>query len=71
MRRVCVAAFAEAMLAGETEPGVWFPEERQAVKNRQALLQASADGCARYEINRPPWALESAPRRLGFGIYID
>lgn len=71
MCRVCVAAFAEAMLAGETQPGVWFPEERGALENRQALLKASADGCVRYEINRPPWALESNPQRLGFGIYID
>ncbi len=71
MCRVCVAAFAEAMLAGETQPGVWFPEEREALQNRMALLKASADGCVRFELNRPPWALESNPTRLGFGIYID
>ena len=69
--RICVAAFAQAMLAGETQPGVWFPEEREALQNRRALLQSSAEGCVRFELNRPPWALESAPRRLGFGIYID
>ncbi|CAK0739628.1 hypothetical protein CVIRNUC_001182 [Coccomyxa viridis] len=68
---VCTAAFAQAMLAGETQPGVWFPEEREALQNRRALLQSSAEGCVRFELNRPPWALESAPRRLGFGIYID
>ena len=71
MCRVCTAAFAQAMLAGETQPGVWFPEEREALQNRRALLQSSAEGCVRFELNRPPWALESAPRRLGFGIYID
>ena len=71
MCRVCTAAFAQAMLAGETQPGVWFPEEREALQNRKALLQSSAEGCVRFELNRPPWALESAPRRLGFGIYID
>lgn len=69
--RVCTAAFAMAMLAGETQPGVWFPEEREALQNRYKLLQESAEGCVRFELNRPPWALESAPRRLGFGIYID
>ena len=27
------------MLKGETQPGVWFPEQREAVPDRRALLQ--------------------------------
>lgn len=57
------------MLAGETQPGVWFPEERQAVSDRRKLLKKAAEGTRRFELNRPPWALESNPTRLGFGIY--
>ena len=30
------------MLKGETQPGVWFPEQREAVPDRRALLQARA-----------------------------
>ena len=29
-----------AMLKGDTQPGVWFPEQREAVPDRRALLQA-------------------------------
>jgi hypothetical protein len=29
-----VAGFAVAMLAGQTAPGVWYPEERQALAVR-------------------------------------
>ena len=57
------------MLKGETQPGVWFPEERGAIQDRRALLQAAAEGAVRFELNRPPWALESNPTRLGFGMY--
>jgi hypothetical protein len=27
-----VAAFATAILKGDTQPGVWFPEEKEALK---------------------------------------
>ena len=40
--RICTAAFVRAMLAGGTQPGVWFPEQREAVPDRRALLQARA-----------------------------
>ncbi|CAL8463528.1 g3062 [Coccomyxa elongata] len=66
---VSTAAFAKAMLAGETQPGVWFPEERGAVSDRRKLLQNAAEGTVRFELNRPPWALESNPTRLGMGMY--
>lgn len=67
--RIATAAFAKAMLAGETQPGVWFPEERGAVSDRRKVLQAAAEGTTRFELNRPPWALESNPIRVGMGMY--
>ena len=67
--RICVGAFVRAMLAGETQPGVWFPEERSAISDRRALLAHAAEGTIRFELNRPPWALETNPKRLGFGMY--
>jgi hypothetical protein len=67
--RLATAAFAQAMLAGETQPGVWFPEEREAIPDRRGLLQRAAEGTIRFELNRPPWALETTPKQLGFGMY--
>lgn len=67
--RISTAAFAKAILRGETQPGVWFPEERGAVSDRRKLLQDAAEGTVRFELNRPPWALESNPTRLGMGMY--
>lgn len=69
LRRISTAAFAKAILAGETQPGVWFPEERGAVSDRRKLLQDAAEGTVRFELNRPPWALESNPVRVGMGMY--
>ncbi|KAK9917892.1 hypothetical protein WJX75_009328 [Coccomyxa subellipsoidea] len=66
---ISTAAFAKAILRGETQPGVWFPEERGAVSDRRKLLQDAAEGTVRFELNRPPWALESNPTRLGMGMY--
>ncbi|KAK9827368.1 hypothetical protein WJX81_002139 [Elliptochloris bilobata] len=66
---VCTAAFVRAMLAGGTQPGVWFPEQREAVPDRRGLLQMATDGAQRFELNRPPWAIESQPTQLGFGMY--
>lgn len=57
------------MLEGESKPGVWFPEERGAVQQRVKLLERASKGCQRYVLNKPVWALESDPKRLGFGIY--
>merc|ERR1719199_473459 len=54
-----VAAFASAMLAGETRPGVWFPEEPGAIEDRAKLLEAASKGCDNYEINKASWMLES------------
>ena len=65
------AAFCAAMLRGETDPGVWYPEEAGAVKDRARLLEAVAVGCDNYEMNKAAWMLESKPINLGFGIYIE
>tara|TARA_B110000977_G_scaffold130957_1_gene166908 strand:- start:37638 stop:39086 length:1449 start_codon:yes stop_codon:yes gene_type:complete len=65
------AAFASAMLRGETEPGVWYPEEPEAIADREALLLAASKGCDNYVINQAAWMLESKPINLGFGMYLD
>ena len=65
------AAFATAMLRGETKPGVWYPEEPEAVRDRAALLAAASKGCDNYEINKAAWMLESKPINLGFGMYLE
>ncbi|KAK9815837.1 hypothetical protein WJX72_010551 [[Myrmecia] bisecta] len=66
---VCIAAFARSMLAGGTQPGVWFPEQPEAMADRRRLLELSAEGTMRFELNRPPWALEDDPTQLGMGFY--
>ncbi|KAK9860398.1 hypothetical protein WJX84_011416 [Apatococcus fuscideae] len=66
---ICIAAFAQAVLAGETQPGVWFPEEPEAVQDRPALLKLASRGCTQFQINRPPWAIDTEPTQLGMGFY--
>ena len=58
-----------AVLDGETEAGVWFPEERGTLRDRRTLLQRSAEGCSVFALNKPTWALESDASRLGMGMY--
>merc|ERR1712216_295692 len=65
------AAFASAMLRGETDPGVWYPEEPEAVADRAALLAAASRGCDNFVINQAAWMLESKPINFGFGLYLD
>eukprot|EP00850_Spirogloea_muscicola_P023939 SM000409S15240 [mRNA] locus=s409:30605:33042:- [translate_table: standard] len=67
----CVAAFAQVLLEGGTQPGVWFPEEEGAVaaEARGELLERSAEGAINFVMNRPPWMIETPPRHLGFGLY--
>jgi hypothetical protein len=64
-----VAAFAHAVLSGHTQPGVWYPEEKEALSDRRAFLQYAAKGCLRFDLNRPAWALESEVKQLGGLIY--
>jgi len=54
-----VAGFAQALLLGQTKPGVWFPEERQALSDRRSFLQIASTGCERFDLNKPAWGLES------------
>ena len=65
----CTAAFARCMLAGQTSPGVWYPEERGALSDRRALLAMAKEGTSRFLLNKPPWAIESEPVQLGLGFY--
>lgn len=58
-----------AMLEGETQPGVWFPEERGALQRRTRFFDRAKKGCQRFILNKPTWQLESDPKQLGFGIY--
>ncbi len=60
-----------AMLDGDTQPGVWFPEQKEAIRNRPLLLQRAAEGCFRFEMNKAPWEFSSAPKRVVMGIYLD
>ena len=53
------------------QPGVWFPVERGALRDRRALLAMASEGSARFELNRTPWQIASDPVQLGFGIYLD
>lgn len=57
------------MLEGETQPGVWFPEERGALQKRMRFFDRAKKGCQRFILNKPTWQLESDPKQLGFGIY--
>ncbi len=66
-----VAAFAQALLLGRTRPGVWYPEQKEALSDRREFLRLAATGCARFEVNRSRWALASEPTSLGGLIYLD
>ena len=64
------------MLSGETEPGVWYPEEKGALRSGTARLRVmhrSAQGyskpCFRFELNKASWQLESDAKYLSMGLY--
>lgn len=67
----CTAAVALEVARGQTEPGVWFPEEAGAVRpdRRRAVLREAAKGCKRVLLNKAPWMVEQDPQWLGMGIY--
>ena len=54
-----VAGFAQSLLLGQTAPGVWFPEERQALADRRGFLKFASYGCERFDLNKPSWSIES------------
>lgn len=60
-----------AVLDGETQPGVWFPEEKEAIRNRPLLLERASEGCFQFLMNKAPWEFYSAPKRVVMGIYLD
>mmetsp|Transcript_29014 Transcript_29014/g.55656 ORF Transcript_29014/g.55656 Transcript_29014/m.55656 type:complete len:443 (-) Transcript_29014:230-1558(-) len=70
---VCVgqatAAFAQNVLEGGTKPGVWYPEEEEAVADKKLLLERASKGAKKFEINKPGWMMESTPMNIGFGFY--
>lgn len=65
----CIAAFVDTVLTGGTQPGVWFPEEPEAIADRMRLLQQASQGCIRFELNQPPWKIESDAKQMGMGFY--
>lgn len=66
----CNAAFARCILAGQTSPGVHFPEEREALKDRIAFLKMASEGTSKFLINKPLWAIETDAKQLGMGMYL-
>ncbi|GLI71627.1 hypothetical protein VaNZ11_016899 [Volvox africanus] len=63
------AAFAQSVLQGKTKPGVWYPEEPEALQDRRQFLKLAATGCSRFDLNRSAWALESEITQIGGLIY--
>ena len=66
----CINAFAQCLLSGETQPGVWLPEEKESMQNRRMFLNRASEGCQRLVLNRPAWQIESEPTRIGLGMYV-
>ncbi|KAJ0714388.1 putative carboxynorspermidine synthase [Helianthus annuus] len=66
------AAFALAVLEGNTQPGVWFPEEPEgiAVEARELLLERAAQGTINFVMHKAPWMVETNPKEVGLGIYV-
>ncbi|XP_077252955.1 saccharopine dehydrogenase isoform X2 [Tasmannia lanceolata] len=69
---VATAAFAQAILEGSTQPGVWFPEEPEgiAIEAREVLLERAAQGTINFVMNKAPWMVETGPKEVGLGIYV-
>ncbi|CAN6339559.1 unnamed protein product [Urochloa humidicola] len=66
------AAFALAVLEGNTQPGVWFPEEPEgiAIEARKLLLERASQGTSNFVMNKPSWMVETDPKEVGLGIYV-
>ncbi|MFS7914854.1 hypothetical protein Hanom_Chr02g00158441 [Helianthus anomalus] len=49
-----VAAFALAVLEGNTQPGVWFPEQPEgiAVEARELLLERASQGTINFVMHK-------------------
>ncbi|TVU50799.1 hypothetical protein EJB05_02189, partial [Eragrostis curvula] len=66
------AAFVLAVLEGNTQPGVWFPEEPEglSIEARKLLLQRASQGTINFVMNKPSWMVETDPKEVGLGIYV-
>ncbi|WVZ54574.1 hypothetical protein U9M48_005351 [Paspalum notatum var. saurae] len=66
------AAFALAVLEGNTQPGVWFPEEPEGIpmEARELLLERASEGTSNFVMNKPSWMVETDPKEVGLGIYV-
>ena len=66
-----VAAFALAMLEGESSCGVWYPEETANFLDQDLLLERASEGASQFHLSQAPWKLETQPINLGFGISFE
>ncbi|RLN00626.1 hypothetical protein C2845_PM06G14890 [Panicum miliaceum] len=66
------AAFALSVLEGNTQPGVWFPEEPEGIpiEAREPLLECASQGTSNLVMNKPSWMVETDPKEVGLGIYV-
>ncbi|CAN6374007.1 unnamed protein product [Urochloa humidicola] len=66
------AAFALAVLEGNTQPGVWFPEEPEGIplEARKLLLERASQGTSNFVMNKPSWMVETDPKEVILGIYV-
>ncbi|GJN28364.1 hypothetical protein PR202_gb16475 [Eleusine coracana subsp. coracana] len=66
------AAFVLAVLEGNTQPGVWFPEEPEgiSIEARKLLLERASQGTSNFVMNQPSWMVETDPKEVGLGIYV-
>ncbi|CAN6362201.1 unnamed protein product [Urochloa humidicola] len=66
------AAFSLVVLEGNTQPGVWFPEEPEgiAIEARKLLLERASQGTSNFVMNKPSWMVETDPKEVGLGIYV-
>lgn len=66
------AAFALAVLEGNTQPGVWFPEEPEGIRieARKLLLERASQGTSTFVMIKPSWMVETDPKEVGLGIFV-
>ncbi|CAO2204929.1 unnamed protein product [Urochloa humidicola] len=66
------AAFALVVLEGNTQPGVWFPEEPEGIpiEARKLLLERASQGTSNFAMNKPSWMVETDPKEVILGIYV-
>ena len=69
------ASFARSILDGRVNPGVWFPEEESAFidydADADAILSRASKGCRKFLVSQAPWQVDSKPRQVGMGMYLE